>query len=256
MYLKERLAAGEYLIGAGIYSGSTDMIEYTASGMDWIWWEAQHVQSGWQTLLHGVRTGQLMDIPVLVRSWTHDGGTIERLLDMGADGIIVPMVNTVEQAHEIVSHCYYPPLGNRSFGSLRAERIEEDPDQWNKRMLVVVQLETAQALENMEQIARVPGIDVLHIGTRDLALRMGKHSDDLGARVEVQEQRRLLLEICKKTRKSAMAIPSTPAVLRECISDGFQMICAGMDVDFVQANFQQMRKTFRQRLSELDKSAR
>ena len=113
MYLKQRLAGGEYLLGAGIYSNSPDLIEYTADGMDWIWWDCQRTHADWETTLHGVRAAFGMRIPVLVRTWTQDGGTIERLLDTGAEGIIVPMVNTPEQAEEIVSSCYYPPLRNR-----------------------------------------------------------------------------------------------------------------------------------------------
>ena len=124
MYLKQRLAAGQRLIGAGIFSGSPDVIEYTAVGMDWIWWEAQHAHPDWQTLVHGVRTAYGMRIPALVRTWTHEGGTIERLLDTGAEGIIVPLVDTPEQAEESVSRCYYPPFGKRSYGAIRMERIK------------------------------------------------------------------------------------------------------------------------------------
>jgi 2-keto-3-deoxy-L-rhamnonate aldolase RhmA len=106
VYLKERLAAGHPVIGALIYSNSPEVIEYAAVGMDWIWWEGQHTHASWERMIHGVRTAHWMDIPVLVRTWTHDGGTIERLFDTGAEGIIVPMVDTPQQAEEIISHCY------------------------------------------------------------------------------------------------------------------------------------------------------
>lgn len=107
--MKERIKAGHGLLGACIYLNSPEVIEHAAEGMDWIWWEAQHTHADWQTLVHGVRAANGMGIPVLVRSWTHNRDTLERILDTGAEGIIVPMVNTPEQAGEIVSRCYYPP---------------------------------------------------------------------------------------------------------------------------------------------------
>ncbi|MFC1677046.1 hypothetical protein ACFL3G_08300 [Planctomycetota bacterium] len=70
MYLKQRLAAGECAIGAGIYSGSIEMIEYATEGMDRIWLEAQHTHTDWQTLVYGVRTAYTRRIPTLVRTWT------------------------------------------------------------------------------------------------------------------------------------------------------------------------------------------
>jgi len=112
MYLKQRLRAGECLVGAGVYSNALEVIEYSARGMDWIWWEAQHSHADWQATVHAARTAHSVSIPMLIRTWTHAGDTIERLLDAGVDGILVPMVDTPEQTAEIVSRCCYPPLGN------------------------------------------------------------------------------------------------------------------------------------------------
>jgi 2-keto-3-deoxy-L-rhamnonate aldolase RhmA len=246
VYLKQRLAGGEHLLGAGIYSGSPDMIEYAAPGMDWLWWESQHTHASWETLLHGVRTAQLIGVPVLVRTWTHDGGTIERLLDTGAEGIIVPMVNTADQARAIVSHCYYPPAGNRSFGSLRTERIEENLGEWNRRIVVVAQIETPQAVANAEAIAQVPGVDALFVGIRDLALRKGRHSDHGGAHAVVAEDLAHIVQVCRQAGKAAAATALTPDTLRRCLANGCRLICAGMDVDHVQADYGRMREAFAQ----------
>lgn len=103
-----------------------------------------------------------MGIPTLIRSWTSDGDTIERLLDTGAEGIIVPMVNTPGQAAEIVSRTYYPPRAIRSFGSVRTEKIEEDIRECDRRIVAVMMIETPQAVENAEAIATVEGVDGLH----------------------------------------------------------------------------------------------
>jgi len=188
MYLKERLAAGHCLVGALIYSNSPELMEYAAVGMDWIWWEAQHTHADWQNIVHGVRAAHWMKVPILVRTWTHDGGTIERLLDTGAEGVIVPMVNTAKQAEEIVSHCYFPPLGNRSRGSARMARIEPDTDGWNRRTVTIMMIETPEAVQNAEAIVMVPGVDGLLIGAWDLALRLGKASTAYTAHDSVKQE--------------------------------------------------------------------
>lgn len=252
MYFKQRLAAGQCLIGAGIYSNSPDILEYAAAGMDWIWWEGQHSHADWQTTVHGLRAASVVGVPVLVRTWTHDVGTIERLLDTGAEGIIVPMVNTPEMAAEIVSHCYYPPRGNRSFGSLRTERIEPDINEWNQRMVTIMQIETPTALENAEAIAKVTGVDGLLVGGRDLALRRGKVSTELTVDDDVQEEMRNILRVCHKNHKVAAAIALTPEALVARIKDGYGLICAGMDVDHLAAAYRRMRQVANTALRNLD----
>ena len=241
-YLKERLAAGECFLGAGMYSNSPDVVEWAARGMDWIWWDCQHTQGDWQDILLGVRTAQTQGIPVLVRTWTHDGGTIERLLDTGAEGIIVPMVNTVAQAQAIVPHCYYPPLGNRSYGSTHVERIEASLDEWNKRIVTVLQLETPEAVANAETIASLPGVDALHVGMRDLALRMGKAVDDYSAHTAVADALEHVVQACRKHGKAAAVIVSSDDELVARMRGGYRLICAGFDTNIIEEGWRHKRE--------------
>jgi 4-hydroxy-2-oxoheptanedioate aldolase len=185
-----------------------------------------------------------MRIPALIRTWTHDGGTIERLLDTGAEGITVPMVNTPEQAEAIVSHCYYPPLGNRSYGSVRMEMIEGDLDEWNKRIVTVLQLETPEAVQNAELIAKVPGVDALNVGMRDLALRLGRDVDDYTAHLSVKEELDHVLKVCQENGKVASVIVSSPDELVARIQNGYRLICAGMDLNILQEYWVRMRKIY------------
>ena len=245
MYMKERLAAGDCLIGAGIWSNSPDILECAAGGMDWIWWECQHTHVDWQATLHGVRTAFGMKIPVLLRTWTHDGGTIERLLDTGAEGIIVPMVDTAEQAQEIISHCYFPPLGNRSYGSIRMVKAEEDLHKWNKRIVTVMMVETPQAIANAEAIAKVPGVDALLVGSADLAMRLGKTPTVHTSHADCKDELEHVVRVCRNTGK-APAVLSPPSVdgLKARLREGFRLICAGMDVNHVDEAYKQMKGVF------------
>jgi 2-keto-3-deoxy-L-rhamnonate aldolase RhmA len=243
MYFKERLAAGHCLIGAGIYSNSPDLLELAAAGMDWVWWETQHSHVDWQTTVHGVRTAYGMRIPILVRTWTHSGDTIERLLDTGAEGIIVPMINTAQQAEAIVSRCYYPPIGSRSCGSVRMDSTEMDLNEWNKRIATVVMIETPEAVRNAEAISNVRGVDGLLVGARDLAIRVaGRSVDNHAAPLIVRDELAHVVRVCQGAGKAAGVIALTPEELRERIHEGYRLICAGMDVNHLEAIYRRMRE--------------
>src|SRR5512136_1624974 len=244
MYLKERLARGERLLGGGIYSGSPEIVEYACRGLDWIWLDAQHSHADWQGLIHVVRAAHWIGVPVLLRTWTHDGGIIERLLDTGAEGIIVPMVDTPAQARAIVQHCYYPPQGRRSFGAVRPERIEPDVAEWNRRIVTVLQVETPEGVANAEAIARVPGVDALHVGGRDLAMHLGRPATELTMAEVVKQELAEVAAACRRAGKAAAVIAFTPEILAASLAQGYTLICAGMDVDRLAEDYRRMREAF------------
>jgi 4-hydroxy-2-oxoheptanedioate aldolase len=245
MLLKEKLARGDVLLGAGIYSGSPEIVEYACRGMDWLWLDAQHSHADWQMLIGVVRAAHWIGVPVLVRTWTHDGGTIERLLDTGAEGIIVPMVDTPAQARAVVAHCYYPPEGVRSFGAVRPERIEPDTAAWNRRIVVMLQIESPEGLANAEQIARVPGVDALHVGGRDLALRLGRPATEYTMAAVVKDELAAVADACGRAGRAAAVIAFTPEIMREAIGRGYRLILAGMDVDRLSEDYRRCREAFR-----------
>lgn len=244
MQLKERLARGERLLGGGLYSGSPEIVEYACRGLDWLWLDAQHSHADWQGLIHVVRAAHWIGVPVLVRTWTHDGGTIERLLDTGAEGLIAPMVETPEQARAIVQHCYYPPEGRRSFGAVRPERIEPDVAEWNRRIVTVLQVETPEGVANAEAIARVPGVDALHVGGRDLAMHLGRPATELTMTEVVKEELAEVAAACRRAGKAAAVIAFTPEILAASLAQGYTLICAGMDVDRLAEDYRRMREAF------------
>lgn len=250
MTLKERLAAGHSLIGALLWSNSPDILEYAAAGLDWVWCEGQHAHADWSNLAHCVRTAEAVNMPALVRTWTHDVGCIERLLDTAATGIIVPMVDTPEQAARLVSHCYYPPVGNRSYGSARIERISSNTDYWNQRVVTVMMIETPLAVHNVEAIASVPGVDALLVGMRDLALRLGREVDDYTAHLHVKDELLRVVEACQNANKAAAVLVATPEELVLRLREGYRLICANSDLLILAEYWQRMRQVFRSALDQ------
>jgi 2-keto-3-deoxy-L-rhamnonate aldolase RhmA len=251
MYLKQRIAAGHCLIGAGVYSYSPEAVEYAAAGTDWIWWENQHSPGDWQTTMHGVRAAHIIQVPMLIRTWTHHGETIERLLDTGAEGIIVPTVNRPEQAADIVSHCYYPPLGKRSWGAARMERQALSIDEWNRRMVVVLMIETREGLQNAEAIAAVPGVDGLLIGPADISLSLGKPGAPYVSHNTIRSEAEQVLVACQRTGKAAGAIALTEQDLKERIQEGYRLLSVGMDVYHAAVAFRQLTQAGRQAAADL-----
>jgi len=261
MNLKQRLAAGECLIGALNYSNSPELLEYTAVGMDWAWWEAQHTHADWGNIAHGVRAARAVQVPLLVRTWTHDGGTIQRILDSGADGLIAPMVDTPEQAAEIVSHCYYPPLGQRSPGGPSPAggwggmyRLS-DAEEWNQRITLILMIETPQAVENAEAIARVAGVDGLIIGAMDLSLRLDRPALGSTPHDRVRPEMEHVVRVCRQTGKAAGVIALTPEAMTARIQEGYRLISAGADVNHVRFAYQRLMASAREAMQAVETAA-
>jgi 2-keto-3-deoxy-L-rhamnonate aldolase RhmA len=252
MYLKQRLAAGECLIGALNYSNSPELLEFTAVGMDWAWWEAQHTHADWGNIAHGVRAARAIQVPLVVRTWTHDGGTIQRILDTGADGLIVPMVDTPEQAAEIVSHCYYPPLGRRSAVWSHSRRTEADPTAWNQRITLILMIETPQAVQNAEAIARVPGVDGLIIGAMDLSLRLDRPAVGSAPHDRVRHEMEHVVRVCRQTGKAAGVIALTSEAITARIQEGYRLISAGADVNHVRFAYQRLMASAREAMQAVE----
>ena len=165
--LRERMAEPSF--GAWVSSDPLSCEIMGGAGYDWLILETQHrnvAPSGVLSALHAVELGRT---PLLVRVGGVVPTEIERALDIGAAGVVVPMVNTAEQARIVADSVLYPPHGKRSFGQVRAyapSGKREDP-------VCVLMIETVEALDNLDAITSVPGIDALLVGPADLALSMG-----------------------------------------------------------------------------------
>lgn len=173
--LKEKLNRGEAVIGTFVSIGHPDVAEWLSRlGFDWLLLDNEHSPTSLETLQVMMQGMNGSPCVPLVRPQWNDSVIIKRVLDIGAYGVLIPWVNTKEQAEKAVSACKYPPQGLRGFGPRRAGMF--DPDYFttaNDEILVTVQIETEEALKNLDDIMAVPGIDACYIGPWDLSVSLG-----------------------------------------------------------------------------------
>ena len=177
-FIRERLRRGQPVIGCFLGLQSPNVAELMAhAGFDFLVIETEHNALDSAEVEHILMAVSGTETVPMVRIPSASQVFIQRALDMGAMGIVVPSVRTPEEARAIVSAARYPPQGTRSWGPLRASGYTFDNEDYfnraNDNILVTLIIETKEAVENIEAIARVPGIDVLYLGPWDLCLSLG-----------------------------------------------------------------------------------
>lgn len=198
-------------------------------GFDWACVDQQHGLAGPDALLTMLQALDATDTPAFVRVPWNEPAPIMRALDLGAVGVIVPMIEDAEQARSAVRACRYAPAGIRSYGPTRAGLVsgEAPTDEVNRRVICAVMIETGRALHELDAIVAVEGIDVLFVGPADLRVSLGAPSiTDPG----FVEQLRRIAEAARAAELVAgIFCPTIEAVMawREL---GYQMLAVGSDV--------------------------
>ena len=205
---KEALRAGTPKLGLFVNSHSPTVVEQLAhSGYDWLLVDTQHGPMGFETLstmIGGISSGGAKS---LVRvAGAHDRGGIQQSLDVGADGVLVPYINTADEARQAVSCCRYPTAGTRSVyfpqRSMNKAGLLGYAGAANDNVICALQVETADCIKNIDEIAAVPGVDLLFLGQNDLCMSMGLYEKyqfpDMYFSDELQEATNKLRAAAKK----------------------------------------------------------
>jgi 4-hydroxy-2-oxoheptanedioate aldolase len=145
------------------------------SGFDWVCVDTQHGLIGYDQMALMLQALSITGTPAFVRVPWNTPGDIMKSLDAGAQGVIVPMVNSADDARRVVGACRYPPEGYRSWGPIRAALGVDGyaPATANRRVVVAVMIETVEAVERADEIVSVPGVDAVYVGPNDLAVTHG-----------------------------------------------------------------------------------
>jgi 4-hydroxy-2-oxoheptanedioate aldolase len=232
---KAKMIAGEPAYGYAIGMGSVRAAEMLAySAIDWILLDTQHGSFGGDQIIQSFAVMRHSPAIPMARVARNDYTMIGRLLDEGAMGIIVPMIDTAEDAQRVVDACIHPPKGKRSMGWGGAGEYGADyPDWINQELFVAVQLESITAVENAEAIMSVDGIDGCWAGPADLALSIGVDPREAGASERHAEALAEVVRACKAVGKIPGIAAGSPAEAVVRAQQGFQFITAGGDAGFM-----------------------
>lgn len=232
--LATKLARGETVVGSACYLGSAIIAEMLAQlPLDFIYIDQQHGLTSYDTLVGIIRAIDRAPVSPIVRVRSNDNGLIGQALDAGAEGVIVPMINTRQDAERAIAACRYGSSGCRSYGPVRASltRGQGSLEEINDRVSCFVMVESREGLANLTEIAAVPGITGIYIGQADLAVSLGF---DPELRIQHGEHAQAIQAILEACQENGIAA-GLSGDFNEMSSRGFRMITAGSDQGFVAA---------------------
>lgn len=227
--LKEKLVQGKPVFGTAMVTNSFDIAQVlTHIGLDCVMLDAEHgsmdIESAGRlvTAIQTDKTTPLLRIPTL------DLALVKRGLDTGAEGIVIPMINTKEQAQQAVQYCKYPPKGIRGIGASRAAWFGTGFSYWgeaNEETLVILQVEHPESVKNVYDILSVPGIDIALIGPGDLSTAMGVQGFD---HPDMKDAYKKVLDACKKNNVFP-GIVTFSGLIKQNLDMGFKFLLGGVD---------------------------
>lgn len=230
--LRGKLAAGRPVYGLWVTLESPSVTEMAvALGLDWVVIDAEHGHLDWSEVVAHLRATVRSDTVALVRVADLDRGLIKRALDLGADGVVVPWIETEEQLRRAVSFAHYPPEGCRGIGAERAtgwgECMPEHTAEANASVLVVPIVETVRTADEIDRMVQVDGVDVFFFGPADFSSTAGYKGQWEGPGVA----RRILdlKDAIRKAGKHCGVVAAGDANLAERLEQGFLMLGLGLD---------------------------
>jgi 2-keto-3-deoxy-L-rhamnonate aldolase RhmA len=233
--VKDLLSKGETTVGTWITIGNADVAEMIAHmGVDWLLFDMEHAPLDIGTVQVLMQATSGTEITPFVRVAWNDLVLIKRALDIGAQGLVIPWVNSEADARRAVQAARYPPKGLRGAGPRRAAMYGLDRnyiDDAESKIMIVVQIETSQAVENVEKILHVDGVDAFFIGPRDLSISMGIQDPRNSSAFNLTVKK--LLEAGEKLGVPAGIMCHSTDEIKSATQEGFKFIAIGSDCDYL-----------------------
>lgn len=229
--LRATVEANGVALGVWLSVASTVTAEAAArQGFDYVCIDTQHGAVEYQAALGMFQAIALGGGAPITRVPWNEPGIIAKMLDAGAEGVIVPMVNTREQAEAVVRACRYAPQGGRSYGPAVAGMRHADYVAWARASIAVIpMIETVEALGNLDDIVSVPGIDAVYIGPADLSLSLGLEPRNNDGEARFDEALAAVVEACLR-HGVAPGIHASGALCARRREQGFRMITVANDL--------------------------
>ena len=249
--LKAKMLAGERTLGTFFETGSATVAECLGlAGLDYMIVDTEHGPFDPLSALDFIRAAKLYGLTPLARVQEISRAAILKLLDVGAMGLIIPDVRTVEEVERIVSFGKYPPLGNRGvantagsgfwFEEYAQQGLEHYFEVSNAETMLLPQCETVECLNALEEVLRVPGIDGVYVGPFDLSTALGKPGrfDD----AEVKDAIAHIQGVCKAMDKRSFIFAADEAAAKRDFALGYESVTLGMDATVLTKAFQGLKK--------------
>ncbi|MCW4048831.1 MAG: aldolase/citrate lyase family protein [Candidatus Bathyarchaeota archaeon] len=240
--LKQKLSDGKVIVGTFLFSSSPVVMEILDhAGLDFVIIDTEHGPTGTvdtQKFGHLIRAAESAGVVPLVRIPERSRIMTQKVLDLGAMGVVVPMVETAEEVEEIVKDCRYPPAGNRGACYLtRAAKYSAGftGDYWekaNENIMVIPLVESKTAVENIEKIVQVEGVDFAFFGGRDYSMKAGYNTVQ---NPETQRAIKHTQELCEKYNVplARFLYPPFSESVKKAVDDGARVLVAGGDVSLL-----------------------
>lgn len=230
--LRQTLAAGGPALGLWVTLESANVTEMTvALGLDWVVVDAEHGQLDWNDIAQHLRATVRSDTVALVRLAELTPGLVKRALDLGADGVVLPRVETVEQLRQAVAFSRYPPDGFRGIGAERAtawgHALAEHTAEADAHVLVVPIIESVAGARAIDDLCAVPGVELFWLGPADFSATAGYAGQWEGP--GVAEQLLAVKEAVRRAGKHCGVVGTSAADLAKRREQGFTALGLGLD---------------------------
>lgn len=235
--IKKRLEKGEALLGCWLNLGSSISAEIVGlAGFDWVLVDFEHGAGSEKDVLHQLQALEHTPAAAIVRVESAERQRYHRVLDMGAEGVMCPRIRTVDDARKAVRSLQYQPEGERGVAAMvRANQYGKNFDKyftWTRQNLVgIIQIETAEVLGCLEEVAEIEGVDVLFIGPRDLSTALGIRNEL--THPKFLEALHRTVKAARSQGKAAGILLSSPDEYEKYYDLGFRFIAIGSDMGFV-----------------------
>lgn len=235
--MREKLRAGKIVLGAGISLIDATVTEALAPSVDFVWIDLEHNAMTVEKMLGHLIAARAGGCASIVRIPTNDVAWVKRVLDSGAEGIILPRAYTAKEVADFVSACRYPPMGTRGFGPRRPMqygRLEQQAylQQANRELFVIAQVETKELVADIDNVLKLEGLDSLVLGPQDLSGSMGRLGETTHPDVVA-----MMKTVCSKAKAAGKFIGSglgaNPKFAKLLIECGVQWMQAGNDFEFM-----------------------
>ena len=209
----------------------------SCAGLDHVCVDQQHSIIDYASMVSMLQATQSAEITPVVRIAQNEPWLVMRVLDAGALGVIVPLVNNADDVKRAVSACRFPPEGTRSYGPIRASGVigSSDPKILAQEVVCIAQIETREGLENVEEITATPGLDGVYIGPADLAISLDLPLEDAGENLKHVEAVERIREACDRNGIAAGLHTTSGEAARKYAEQGFSIVNVGVDYHLLSA---------------------